>query len=202
MDNSTRNQILITAAGEMLAKGYRGVSMRSIAGKVGITPIKLYRHFANKEALFDALVEPATTALKPVYENRRAQAASAMQAGGAAAMWAADAGAFVSIVQYVYSHYDAFKLLICCSADTRYSNYTDQLVELFQKDTEAFLEKAKSSGEVNKDLVLREVLILLRAQLNAFFDIVRQDFTYDEALHFALTLENFFRPSWQALMKL
>ena len=202
MDNSTRNQILITAAGEMLAKGFRGVSMRSIASKVGITPIKLYRHFSNKEALFDALVEPATTALKPIYEKRRDRAASAMQAGGPSAMWEADAGAFVWIVQYVYSHYDAFKLLICCSADTRYSNYPDQLVEFFQKDTEAFLEKAKSSGEVNKDLVLREVMILLRAQLNAFFDIVRQDFTYDEALHFALTLENFFRPSWQALLKL
>src|SRR5262249_10208639 len=37
-------------------KGLEGLSLRDIAEKVGITPMAIYRHYANKQALIDALV--------------------------------------------------------------------------------------------------------------------------------------------------
>lgn len=36
--------------------GLEGLSLRDVAAKVGITPMAIYRHFAGKEALVDALV--------------------------------------------------------------------------------------------------------------------------------------------------
>lgn len=37
--------------------GYEGVGMRDIAEAVGIQPPSLYKHFAGKQAIFDAVVE-------------------------------------------------------------------------------------------------------------------------------------------------
>ena len=37
-------------------KGLEGVSLRNVAKKIGITPMAIYRHFEDKEALIDALV--------------------------------------------------------------------------------------------------------------------------------------------------
>ena len=49
-------RILEAAKSEFLEKGYRQASVRSIAASVGVTTGALYRYYANKEALFDALV--------------------------------------------------------------------------------------------------------------------------------------------------
>lgn len=37
-------------------KGYHGVSVDEIAGRLGVSPAILYRHFASKEALYDAVL--------------------------------------------------------------------------------------------------------------------------------------------------
>ncbi|WP_395336269.1 TetR/AcrR family transcriptional regulator [Novosphingobium sp. BL-8H] len=55
----TRSQILDAAWRHFEADGEAGVSLRKIAGDVGITPMAIYRHFANRQALIDALVAEA-----------------------------------------------------------------------------------------------------------------------------------------------
>ena len=64
----TYERILPAAREEFLEKGFEQASMRSIAGKVGMSAAGLYRHFADKEALFTALVEPALTAVEEWYQ--------------------------------------------------------------------------------------------------------------------------------------
>lgn len=39
------------------AQGIDGLSMRALAGALGVTPMSLYNHVANKDALLDALVD-------------------------------------------------------------------------------------------------------------------------------------------------
>lgn len=39
--------------------GFDGVSIRSVAADVGVTPMAIYRHYADKEALIDALTADA-----------------------------------------------------------------------------------------------------------------------------------------------
>ncbi len=55
----TRSQILAAAWRHFEAQGEAGVSLRKIAGDVGITPMAIYRHFANRQALIDALITEA-----------------------------------------------------------------------------------------------------------------------------------------------
>lgn len=53
---STRENILAAARAAFDRDGPDGLSLRDIAQAVGITPMAIYRHYANKEALVDALV--------------------------------------------------------------------------------------------------------------------------------------------------
>jgi AcrR family transcriptional regulator len=53
---STKEDILIESTVLFATKGYATVSMRDIAGKVGITPGALYNHFSSKEDLWNAVL--------------------------------------------------------------------------------------------------------------------------------------------------
>jgi AcrR family transcriptional regulator len=52
----TRYRIFRAARKLFDDKGIDAVSLRSVAKKVGITPMAIYRHFEDKQALIDALV--------------------------------------------------------------------------------------------------------------------------------------------------
>lgn len=58
----TRDRILAAARALFDAEGEAGLSMRRIAGAVGLTPMAIYRHYADKEALKDALMLDGMTA--------------------------------------------------------------------------------------------------------------------------------------------
>ncbi len=57
---TTRNEILAAAQDAFEESGEAKLSLRDVASRVGLTPMAIYRHFENKQALLDALVATAT----------------------------------------------------------------------------------------------------------------------------------------------
>ena len=53
----TKEKILITALQLFARDGYEAVSVRTIAEELNITKGALYRHYKNKRAIFDSIVE-------------------------------------------------------------------------------------------------------------------------------------------------
>lgn len=56
LNQPTRDRILTAARALFDAEGEAGLSMRRIAAAVGITPMAIYRHYADKDALKNALM--------------------------------------------------------------------------------------------------------------------------------------------------
>lgn len=56
MSQPTRNRIFAAARDLFDREGLDGISMRRIAEAVALTPMAIYRHYADKEALIDALM--------------------------------------------------------------------------------------------------------------------------------------------------
>jgi AcrR family transcriptional regulator len=54
-----RARILTEAQEVVTERGASAVTMRGVAARVGVTPMALYRHFPNREALLGAIVEEA-----------------------------------------------------------------------------------------------------------------------------------------------
>jgi len=55
----TRQKILDTARSILLAGGVQAISMRTLAEKVDYSPAALYKYYANKEEIIEALRQEA-----------------------------------------------------------------------------------------------------------------------------------------------
>lgn len=58
---NTKEAILYEALKLFSDKGYDGVSVRDIAGQVGIKQSSLYKHYTSKQDIFDSLVKTMQT---------------------------------------------------------------------------------------------------------------------------------------------
>ncbi|MBP3399967.1 MAG: helix-turn-helix transcriptional regulator [Erysipelotrichaceae bacterium] len=65
-----RNRILTSAKKELLEKGVRDASMRSIAFHSGMTVGNLYRYFKSKDELIMFIVSPALERLNDMIQNK------------------------------------------------------------------------------------------------------------------------------------
>ena len=70
----TYHKIIRAAKAEFLEKGFEQASMRNIASAIGMSAAGLYRHFKDKEDLFDALIEPLMQAFAKAYAAQRKRA--------------------------------------------------------------------------------------------------------------------------------
>lgn len=72
---AARDRILAACLPLFAAAGYSGVSMRDVAGAVGVTPAALYHHFPDKDQLYLALIAH-------VYHDRIPALIAGMATGG------------------------------------------------------------------------------------------------------------------------
>jgi AcrR family transcriptional regulator len=201
-DKSASHERIIPAARkEFLKMGFEKASIRTIAAAAGMTSAGLYRHFADKEAMFAALVEPVLTEFRGLFDVFKARDYELLEQGALDAMWeaGADLAAFLDLI---YRHFDDFKLLICCSKGTRYEYFVHDYVMIEQKETLAYLEEARRRGVPVKDIRPEELHLLLSAYAAAIFEVVVHDFTREEAQHYLVTLQAFFYPGWRAVLGL
>jgi AcrR family transcriptional regulator len=78
-----RDRVVVEAVAHADSNGTDGLTMRSLAGVLGVAPMALYRHVANKDDLIDGMVDvvfaeidlPAATAGWKVAMGRRALSA-------------------------------------------------------------------------------------------------------------------------------
>ncbi|MEJ2865857.1 TetR/AcrR family transcriptional regulator [Actinomycetospora flava] len=61
----SREAVLAAAKTVFAERGLPGLSMRSVAGELGVAPNALYSHVADKDALVDALLDDQLAALAP-----------------------------------------------------------------------------------------------------------------------------------------
>lgn len=197
----TLKRILPAAQKEFLEKGFEHASVRDIAAMAGITAAGLYRHFPDKEAMFAALVDPALDKLRKMYERCKASDYEYLQDNKIDEMW--DAGAELSgLVNLIYQDFEAYKLILCCSAGTRYASFIHDFVMLEQQETMDFLRCAHKNREQPVKVNEKELHLLCTAYVNAVFEVVIHDFSHEEALHYLKTLQTFFYPGWRKILGL
>ncbi len=196
IDKTENHEKIIAAAWkEFLAYGFADASMRRIAQEVGMSASGLYKHFAGKEEMFSALVEPACRGLVDLFRREAGGQEQAVEAGGAG-NWQT-AGDATMAVRYIYDHLDAFRLVICGSQGTKYEGFLHDLAVLEEQTTLAFMELLKKQGVKLRDFDEREFHLLVTTNVSAVFQTVEHGLTREKALHYAETLDRFFSRAWQ-----
>ena len=195
-NKTAHHEAIITAARcEFMKYGYANASMRRIADTVGMSVSGLYKHFAGKEELFSALVEPACRGLVDLFSREAGSQEQVIEAGGVGS-WETGRDARMA-VGYIYDHLDAFRLVVCGSQGTKYEGFLHDLAVLEERTTLAFMELLKRQGVKLRDFDEREFHLLVTTNINAVFQTVEHGLTREEALHYAETLDRVFSKAWQ-----
>ncbi len=197
--SASHARIIPAAKSEFLEKGFEKASMRSIAALAGLTSAGLYRHFADKEEMFAALVQPALDALQEMMEIQTRRGYLCIEKGDIDSIWSGDTD-LTRLVDVVYDYFDAFKLLLRSSAGTRFEHFYDEFIDVDQAETLCFMDALRARGIHVNEIVPEELHLLMNAYYSAFFEVVVHDFSKKDALHYLETLKQFFTPGWRAFL--
>ena len=196
IDKTANHEKIVAAAKkEFLTFGFTDASMRRIAAAAGMSASGLYKHFASKEEMFSALVEPAYQGLLALFRQEAGDQEQFIGTGDLS-VWETSNDARLA-VSYIYDHLDAFRLIICKSQGTKYESFLHDLAVLEEKMTLSFMEMLKKQGVKLNEFNEKELHLLTTTNVNAIFQTVEHDLTREEAIHYADTLDRFFAKAWK-----
>ena len=181
---------------EFLSKGFQGASLRNIAASLGVTTGAIYRYYSDKEALFDALVEEPARILVERYREiqqsfstlpleRRLNELPEVSHDGQ--MW---------MIKHIYNNLDAFKLIVSCSAGTKYEYYIDTLIEIEVNASRVLIDQMTAAGLKVHPIDDELIHIVSSALFSGIFEPVRHDMPMDKAVVYMDSLREFYSAGW------
>ena len=183
--------VLACAKKEFLEKGYKHASLRVIAQAAGTSTGSIYTRFKDKAGLFDAIVGPAADQLKDMFVEIQENFHSLDDSTQEAEMGEYTSRHQMEMLEYIYDHFDEFRLLLDCSDGTRFSSFVDELVDIEVEYTYKYMEvincESVKSGVVTEDFIH----IIVTAYFNGMFEVVRHNMSRDDARKYIRLLNRY-----------
>lgn len=195
-----QQRILDAAKEEFLAHGYMNASMRTIAGKVGVSATALYRHFADKQDLFAALVEPVWQVFE---ENLAAHDENTYRLAvceDPSKIWERSEQEFLYFFNSIYEYYDAFKLILCGSSGTKYSQFQHDLVEREVKTMGSLIDLLREQGHRVNPIDPQTLHLLMSGFFSSLFEMVIHDYSRSDTERHIKVLSVYFSNGMQAVL--
>ena len=142
----TQRNILETAKTHFLSDGLTGASLRNIVKDAGLTTGAFYKYYPTKEALFDALTDPYLEHIYEIYDQVIAEFEKLSADDQTKNMASISSDGMEEMLNYVYEHYDNFKLLLRCGDSGKYEDFIHGMVAREIQSSHRYLEKMKEEG--------------------------------------------------------
>ena len=196
-DKTVSHEKIISAARkEFLDRGFEDASMRRIAADAGLTVSALYKHFPGKEEMFAALVQPVIDAFMVLYHQTEEEEFSAVDNLEEGHIWE-DKKETQMVMEFIYDHLDEFVLIVTKSRGTAYASFIHEIARKEEETTLRYMDLLRQRGIPVNKVDRQEFHLLVTANINAIFEAVRHNFTREEAMHYAKTLEDFWSQGWK-----
>ena len=202
MNEEVMEEILKAAKEEFLMLGYTEASMRNIAKKANLTTGSLYYRFLDKAEMLDAVVGNEAEELLTMFKRIQNDFAKKEIENQVSEMGSYTENGLHVMIDYIYDHYDVFKIIICKSKGSKYEFYIDSLVDIEVENTYRFINELK-----DKKLKVREpsedlIHILCTSFFASIFEVVQHDMKREEALEYADEIYAFNEAGWSVLLGL
>ena len=186
---------------EFLEKGYEAASIRSIGARAGMTSAGLYRHFADKEAMFDEVVSPVIGKIKRWTKEHKDEKYALVDGGAGRNELFGES--FVDLIrEVILPNREEFKLLITRAGGSKYENFIHDFAEDNQKDMMDAFKYLRKRGYPVKKIDEEEIHMLLSAYLTACFEPIIHEYDDAKIDKYLNTIQEFFMPGWLAVMGL
>ena len=193
--------VLECAKKEFLEKGYKDASLRTIAQEAGTSTGSIYTRFGDKEGLFRAIVEPVAEEMRRMFleiqENFHQLDDNVQQS---------EMGRYTSLHQmelldYIYDHFDEFRLLLDGAEGTQFACFLDELVDIEVDYTYKYMEvigcESVKSGLVTEDFIH----IIVTAYFNGMFEVVRHNMSKADAVKYVKLLNRYHMQGFSTVFK-
>ncbi len=198
--SSTLKDIHRAAVEEFLSKGFRDASLRQIVKNAGVTTGAFYGYFSSKEALFASIVEPYAAAVMGRFMTAQTDFAELPKEEQPAHMGRESAKCVDWMVDYIYDHYEPFKLLICHSGGTAYEHFVHNMVEVEVEYTFRYIDVLKSLCQDVPEISKELCHMIVSGMFDGMFEVVRHDMPKDRAKRFIAQLREFYTAGWLKIM--
>lgn len=166
-------RILECAKQEFLDNGFKDASLRIIAYNADTSTSSIYTRFGDKAGLFDAIVSPAAAGLKKLFVEYQEAFHQLDGATQKETMVDYSTRGMEILLDYIYDHFDEFRLLLDAAYGTKFQNFVDELARIEVEYSYKYLESTGLS--LCQDGVAMEELlhIVTTCYFDSLFEVVR-----------------------------
>lgn len=192
-------RVLEWAKQEFLEKGYKDASLRSIAANAGTSTGSIYTRFGDKEGLFRAVVEPTANEMKRMFLEIQEAFHQFEAEEQKRQMGKYTAEGMKSLLDYMYDHFDEFRLLLDASYGTEFQNFVDELTRIEVDYTYKYME-AVGCESVKSGVITEEFMhIVTTAYFDSLFEVVRHGMDKSKAGKYVSMLGDYHRAGFQRI---
>lgn len=194
--SQTTDRIIRNVRDEFLTYGYEKASLNRVSERVGITTAGLYKHFRNKEDMFYFLVKDTLSDFYKLTEQDSIQMEEITDYNPFDSDWA------TFWTDFIFSHYDGVKLLICCSKGSKYERFEEEAIRIETEGNKQYAELLQRAGKSTKIITDMQWHILSTTYVHLIFEIVRHDMNREEAYNHLLFVSELIYPGWKTIFGL
>ena len=198
--SKTQEEILEIGKKEFLDKGFKEASLNEIVEKAGFTKGAFYGYYPTKESLFDSLVFEVINEFNEKFKKAKDDHFNLILQNKVSRTINLSTDYLKYFVNYVYDHFDVFKLILCCSNGTKYNNYIHDLVVQDIIWTEEFFKILKAKNKIRGNISKELHHMIISAYFTAAFETVVHDMKREEAIKYIEELATFFNAGWKSLI--
>lgn len=176
--DKTHDLILKSAMKDFLSVGFRNASIRNICRDAGVTNGAFYAHFKSKDDLFAALVSDKLQVFNETYQDLSKM--NIRSANDVMRVFEASYGSIETLIHYIYSEKEVFKLILESSDGSSFAGFVDDLIDEECSNTMKFLEGSRRFIKHPENISYRIIRIGSAMVINYAFDAFLNGISEDD----------------------
>ena len=195
----TEKNILNTARKHFLKDGFSGASLRHIVKDAGLTTGAFYKYYPTKEALFDALTDPYIEHIYQIYDRVVEDFEKLSAKEQTSNMSDTSGDGMDQMIDYIYEHYDNFRLLLKCGDSGKFETFIHNMVDREMRSSLEYVKKMKEDG-IEIPIVGESLMhMIYTGFFSSIFQIIEHDIDKEIAKRNVHKLREFNTGGWERL---
>jgi AcrR family transcriptional regulator len=195
----TEKNILNTARKHFLKDGFSGASLRNIVKDAGLTTGAFYKYYPTKEALFDALTDPYIEHIYQIYDRVVEDFEKLSAKEQTSNMSDTSGNGMDQMIDYIYEHYDNFRLLLKCGDSGKFETFIHNMVDREMRSSLEYVKKMKEDG-IEIPIVVESLMhMIYTGFFSSIFQIIEHDIDKETAKRNVHKLREFNTGGWERL---
>ena len=183
-DASIGPRIIESAKKEFIEHGYGQASLQTICRNAGVTTGALYKRYAGKAELFEAIVGPTVQQIFELSWEHDQENREFVESNTAKERWESAERVQQQWISFMYNDFENMQMLLCKAVGTKYEYFLEDFVKEHVAQTMKVITRMKELKQKVNDIKEKEIYIFYKCFWTAFFEPIIQGFTKKEAQSF------------------